>query len=128
MLPSGVNISLIETFPSRKSINIGSDVDCYVFVKWADPDVQPKHARLTYENDKVYIFPFHPVEVNRKSLPIEKPYPLKHDDIITFGPNKVTKMRYIEKREDATKKKKPTASSATQTEQRRKRIKITPRN
>ncbi|RMG72684.1 MAG: FHA domain-containing protein [Bacteroidetes bacterium] len=79
-------------------IFIGSDASNYVFVKWHDPEVQARHAKLSYKNGEVLLEPHHETLVNGKVLPLNKPYSLQDGDIIQLGMKSISRMRFKEKR------------------------------
>ncbi len=77
---------------------IGSDASCYVFVKWSDPSVQAKHAKLSFDGNHVYMEPMAETWVNNRILPLHSKTPLKDRDIIKFGANSITRLQFREKR------------------------------
>ena len=81
-------------------IFIGSDASNYVFVKWHDPEVQARHAKLSYKNGEVLLEPLAETLVNGRVLPLQKPYSLQDGDIIQLGQKSVSRMRFKEKRSE----------------------------
>ena len=79
-------------------IFVGKEPGSYVYVKWEDPDIAPRHARLTLNQGSVYIQPYADVLVNGRLIPLRELTPLRNGDLIKFGRNSVTIMRFIEKR------------------------------
>ena len=79
-------------------IFIGSDAGCYVFVKWNDPAVQGRHAKLSFDGNHVYIHPIGETWVNNRVLPLNSPTVLKDKDIIKLGTESVTRIQFHEKR------------------------------
>ena len=56
------------------------------------------HAKLTLENDRVYIEPKFDTLLNGVLLPINAKTPLNNNDILQVGVGSVSKMQYMEKR------------------------------
>ncbi len=79
-------------------ITVGKEPGSYVYVKWDDESVEPRHAKLSFFNGVVYIEPL--AETLRKGfmLPMNKKTPLKNGDIIQLGRASITKFKYVEKR------------------------------
>lgn len=79
-------------------ITIGKEPGSYVYVKWDDEYVEPRHAKLSFFNGVVYIEPM--AETLRKGymLPINKKTALQNGDIIQLGRSSITKFKYVEKR------------------------------
>ncbi|MEM7370988.1 MAG: FHA domain-containing protein [Bacteroidota bacterium] len=82
---------------AEMDIFIGSDSSCYVFVKWPDEEVQPKHAKLSYDGSAVYLEPYAETLIGNRILPLNKPYELKHGDIIQLGRSSISRMKFIAK-------------------------------
>ncbi len=97
-------------------IHIGTDSACYVFVKWSDldPEVQPKHAELSYKEGKVFIKPLHPVWLNGREIPLNKSYELRDKDEIQLGPEGITRMMFTVKNEVSKDKPAPSRASSAQ--------------
>jgi len=77
---------------------IGTEPKCYIFIKWEDENAKPMHAKLTLENDRVFIEPKFDTLVNGILIPIHAKTPLHNNDIIQLGIGSVSKMQYLEKR------------------------------
>ncbi|MBK8723370.1 MAG: VWA domain-containing protein [Saprospiraceae bacterium] len=77
---------------------IGTEPKCYIFIKWEDELAKPMHAKLTLENDRVYIEPKFDTLLNGVLLPINAKTPLNNNDILQLGVGSVSKMQYMEKR------------------------------
>jgi len=77
---------------------IGTEPKCYVFIKWEDEKANSMHAKLTLENDVVYIEAKAETLLNGVILPLNVKTPLHNNDIIQLGVGSVSKMQYIEKR------------------------------
>ena len=75
-------------------IFIGSDAACYVFIKWNDPAVIAKHARLKFDKNVVYIEPLAETLLNGRNLPLHQKTPLRDGDIIKLGNESVTRMKF----------------------------------
>ena len=82
---------------ANMDIFIGSDSSCYVFVKWPDDEVQPKHAKLSYDGNAVYLEPYAETLIGNRILPLNKPYELQNGDIIRLGRTSVSRMKFIAK-------------------------------
>ncbi len=78
-------------------IYIGTDSSNYVFVKWTDPAVQPKHAKLSYKGGQVFITPYAETLVNGNVIKQGDPHLLNNGDVIQPGRQSATKMLYREK-------------------------------
>ena len=66
---------------------IGTESGSYVYVKWTDDQVQPRHARLYYDKGVVFIEPWAETLLNNRVLPLKKSRPLQDGDIIQLGRN-----------------------------------------
>ena len=75
-------------------IFIGSESGCYVFIKWNDPAVQAKHAKLNFRNNQVFIEPYAETLLNGHNLPLHQKVALKDGDIIKLGNESVTRMKF----------------------------------
>ncbi len=56
---------------------IGTEPKCYIFVKWEDEMAKPMHAKLTLENDRVYIESKHETLINGVLMPMNTKTPLE---------------------------------------------------
>lgn len=81
----------------RGNVFIGTDADCFVFIKWDDPLVQGKHARLNYQNGTVYLEALADTLVNRQLLRKGGRIALKNGDIIQLGQGSVSQMCFWER-------------------------------
>lgn len=86
---------------AEMDIFIGSDSSCYVFVKWPDDEVQPRHAKLSYDGSAVYLEPYAETLIGNRILPMNKPYELQHGDIIQLGRSSISRMKFIAKSQEA---------------------------
>ncbi len=84
----------------KKNIDvfIGSEQGSYVYVKWKDEAVIPRHARMRFQKGVVFIEAFAETLVNGRMLPLKKSIPLQDGDVIQLGRDSVTTMRFREKR------------------------------
>ncbi|MEM7659950.1 MAG: FHA domain-containing protein, partial [Bacteroidota bacterium] len=80
---------------ANMDIYIGSDQGCYVFIKWPDEYVEPRHAKLSFDGQQVFIEPYHEVLVGPRPIPLNKPYALQHNDIIQLGRHSISRMKFI---------------------------------
>ena len=93
-----------QIFPISKwlkqnvDIDIGTASGSYVFVKWDDPEVKAKHAKMIYENNNVYLISFGETLVREKIQPTEKKVILQNGDIIRFGREGKTALKFIAKK------------------------------
>ncbi len=77
---------------------IGTEEGSYVYVKWTDDAVHPRHARLHFGKGVVFLEPYAETLVNGRILPVQKSTPLKDGDVIQLGRESETRMRFREKR------------------------------
>ena len=77
---------------------IGTETGSYVYVKWQDDAVQPRHARLHYNKRAVFIEPLAETLVNGRIITLNKSTHLKDGDLIQLGRDSETRMRFKEKR------------------------------
>jgi len=99
-------------------IFIGTDSSCYVFIKWTDPAVESRHAKLSYDHDSVYIEPLAETLVNNVEIPLNKATKLQDGDIIQLGKESVSRMRYIEKRNHKATNSSRTSRSSNESSSR----------
>lgn len=92
-----------RTFPISKwlkqdvEIDIGSDSGSYIFIKWIDPNVKGRHAKLVFDDNKVFISPFSETLIGKVILPLNKNSQLRNGDVIKLGRNSETSFRFITK-------------------------------
>ena len=97
--PKGIqNIPISKWLKNGQKIFIGKDPSNYVYIKWEDPSVIPKHAQLLLENGTVYIQPLGETLVNRKLIDMKRKTALKNKDLIQLGREGTSLLRYMEKR------------------------------
>ena len=97
--PKGLqNIPISKWLKNSQIVFIGKEPGSYVYVKWDDPSVLPKHAQLKLENGTVYIQPMGETIINGKIIDFKKRTPLKNKDLIQLGRESTTILRYKEKR------------------------------
>ena len=75
------------------SILIGTDKACEVFIKWPDPEIRGKHARLSFDG-RVHIEPIDkaPLYIGERS--IKDITELKDGDVIRFGGSSATRLQF----------------------------------
>ncbi len=82
----------------ESEIFIGTSQKCYVYIKWGDEAVESKHAKLSYQNNIVYIEPLHETLVNGNLISFKEKTPLNDGDRIQLGRSSISIMKYVEKR------------------------------
>jgi FHA domain-containing protein len=93
-----------QTIPISKwlkkniDVYIGTEQGSYVYVKWSDEQVKPRHARLHFGKGVVFLEPLAETLVNGKIAAVKKSAPLKDGDVIQLGRESVSRMRFREKR------------------------------
>ncbi len=92
------NIPISKWLQNGQTIIIGNEPGSYVFIKWDDSAVDPRHAQLVYENGAVYIQALGETLVNGKIISPKEKVVLKHKDLIQLGQESKTILRYNEKR------------------------------
>lgn len=92
------HVPVSKWLEQKLDVFIGTDVGCYVYVRWQDKIVAPKHAKLTYDGEQVYIVPLAETYINGNR--IKDKYLLKDKDVIQPGRFSKTKFRYREKRKE----------------------------
>lgn len=87
--------------PVIGSVIMGSHHKNRVFLKWhhQDSSVQPKHARISYAGDRVYIEPLEG-EVWINSQQIKTKTPLENGQAIQLGANGLTRLQFIAKAQE----------------------------
>ena len=88
-------VPLSKWLKSDYEIIIGTQPGSQVYIKWPDEAVEPEHARITLENDGVYLLPYGETLVNNQIIG-QKRIRLRNDDIIRLGRRSLTEMRYAE--------------------------------
>lgn len=97
---SGLTYPISNWLKNGTEVSIGTSPKCQLYVKWNDDAVIDKHAKLTFNSNKVYIEPYEETLVNNVMVPIGEKTQLKHQDIIQMGRNSTSKFRYKEKNND----------------------------
>lgn len=88
---------------SNLEVVIGTEQGAYVYIGWADPNVQTRHAELRYDKGIVSIEAFGETLVRGVLVPLHKKIPLNSGDVIQLGRNGQTVLQFKEK----TASKKP---------------------
>lgn len=88
-------IPISKWLKSDIGVTIGKSPKNYIFVKWDDHEVKPKHAELFAEGGKIFIRPIDEVLLNSKI--INKPVRLTNGDVFQLGRSSITQFQYVEK-------------------------------
>ncbi len=76
---------------------IGNQQGSYIYIKWPDHAVLPKHATLYYEKNAVFLLPIGDILLNGEVIGKSNKVKLKNGDIIKLGRDGETQLRYKEK-------------------------------
>jgi len=82
---------------SNLEVVIGTEQGAYVYIGWADPNVQTRHAELHYDKGIVSIEAFGETLVRGVLAPLHKKIPLNSGDVIQLGRNGQTVLQFKEK-------------------------------
>ncbi|MEY4905179.1 MAG: hypothetical protein RLZZ292_2994 [Bacteroidota bacterium] len=95
---SGRIVPISKWLKSGMEISIGTSSKCQVFVKWSDEAVLDEHALLSYQDQRVYIYPLDEVMINNILIPLKQKFALKDGDVIQLGRSSISMYRYKEMR------------------------------
>jgi FHA domain/von Willebrand factor type A domain len=95
---SGRVVPISKWLKSGMEISIGTSSKCQVFVKWTDEAVLDEHALLSYQDQRVYIYPLDEVMVNNVLIPTKQKFALKDRDVIQLGRSSISMYLYKEMR------------------------------
>ncbi len=84
----------------KKNIDvfIGTEQGSYVYIKWTDDQVKPRHARMHFEKGVVFLEAYAETLLNGRPMALKKSTPLKDGDILQLGRDSVSRMRFRERR------------------------------
>lgn len=108
---SGQKNAISKWLKAGLEIYIGTADVCHVFVKWNDPVVQAKHAKLSLEKERVYLEPLAQTLINGRE--VTQKTQLKDGDRIKLGFDSRSVFRFSEKHQQPAQSAGPRTSTST---------------